>query len=66
MQFGRSSVPQADYRTKKVEDQPRIDVSGNTYTVYFKSGAWIRASVAGWGMNVCVSPFENKLFQTPP
>jgi hypothetical protein len=43
---------QASYKTIKVEDQPRIDVSGNTYTVYFKSGAWIRASVSSWGMNV--------------
>ena len=32
----------ADFHTEKVEDQPRIDVSGRTYTVYFKSGAWMR------------------------
>ena len=56
---------EADFHTKNVDDQPRIDVSGNTYTVYFKSGAWIRASVAGWGMNVYVSPFANKVLQTP-
>jgi len=43
---------QASYQTTKVEDQPRIDVSGSTYTVYFKSGAWIRASTWSGGMNV--------------
>lgn len=42
----------ANIKSEKVEDQPVIDVSGNTYTVYFKSGAWMRASVSGWGMNV--------------
>lgn len=43
---------EADFHTKKADDQPRIDSSGNTYTVYFKSGAWMRAQVTGWGLNV--------------
>lgn len=43
---------EADFHTKKVDDQPRIDTSSNTYTVYFKSGAWFRVSITGWGMNI--------------
>lgn len=43
---------EADFHTKKAEDQPQIDVSGTTYTIYFKSGAWMRAQVTSWGLNV--------------
>ena len=43
---------EADFHTKRADDQPRIDVSGDTYTVYFKSGAWMRAQITGWGINV--------------
>eukprot|EP00729_Bicosta_minor_P019123 gene19123-35363_t len=49
---------EADFHTKEVDDQPRIDTSGNTYTVYFKSGAWMRADVAGWGMNIYVQSVD--------
>ena len=33
---------------------PRTEVSGNTYTVYFASGAWFRTQVSGWSMNLYV------------
>eukprot|EP00729_Bicosta_minor_P016127 gene16127-25661_t len=38
---------ETDFQTTKVSDQPRIDISGNTYTVHFKSGAWMRAVSTG-------------------
>jgi hypothetical protein len=48
----------ADFHTTKVEDQPRIDVSGSSYSVYFKSGAWMRLS-GGSGVYVeSVDPGE--------
>jgi hypothetical protein len=34
------------------ENCPVVKVSGNTYTVTFKSGAWFRAQINGWGMNL--------------
>lgn len=43
----------ANFHTKRVDDLPRIDVQGNTYAVFFKSGAWMRAAhVSSTLMNV--------------
>ena len=47
-----------DFHSQKVADQPRIDVSGNTYTAYFKSGAWMRAQVHGRYMNLYVESVD--------
>lgn len=37
-----------------IDTRPTIEVSGSTYTVYFKSGFWMRASTAAWYANVYV------------
>ena len=34
------------------ENEPVVEVTGATYTVYFKSGFWMRANTAAWYMNV--------------
>lgn len=41
-----------DFNSKDEANKPKVTVSGRTYTVYFKSGAWMRAQVNSWGMNV--------------
>jgi len=41
-----------DFHSSNPEVHPRVQVSGRTYTVYFYSGAWVRAQVNRWGMNV--------------
>jgi hypothetical protein len=41
------------FGTPKAE-QPEIQVTGASYTVYFKSGFWMRADTGGWGANVYV------------
>ena len=33
---------------------PRIEVTGNTYTVYFRSGFWMRAGVSSYYMDIYV------------
>eukprot|EP00038_Savillea_parva_P006784 m.165816 g.165816 ORF g.165816 m.165816 type:complete len:2014 (-) comp12609_c0_seq1:393-6434(-) len=36
-----------DYHSNNTDEQPRVQVTGRTYTVYFYSGAWVRAQIAG-------------------
>jgi len=47
-----------DFNTPYESHQPVVEISGSTYTVYFRSGAWIRARASGSYVGITIEAVD--------